>query len=780
MRKIAVLFLAIAFLMIACDSKKNSPQTITLEEKISIDSIGIKVSAEENREYSFTDKKSGYWYGRTAQQEHVGMFEGWTVMRHHIFTDYQLYINDIELIRDEAVVYPNKIVRNYELGTETLSMFDDIEALVIEIETKKTDDNIAISILGDILVDKYYNETQKVVVFEPEEYEGKFVGISSIIPEDIYLEEHRYKVSSSAKGFFIFLADTEAELFQKSKDLQKDYLTLLRKRADRMNKLVGENVALKTDIKDFNKAFNWVTLTMDQLVTRQMGHGIYAGLPWFNDYWGRDMFISLPGSNLVTGQFDLAKEILLSFAKYQLKDMESKYYGRIPNRARPDDVIYNTTDGTPRFVIQIFDYVKYTGDTDLIEELYPEIFMSIDGSLKNWVDDNGYLTHEDADTWMDAKRDGKPFSPRGNRANDIQILWYKQLRAGAYFARFMNKDEDAKNWNDIADKLKANFMKDYFSSDKNIMADRILKDGSQDFSMRPNQLFAMDFMTDVEKKMKLVRTIWEELVYPWGVASLSQKDDYFHPYHHWDDMYFFDESYHNGTVWVWNNGIAMQRMIECGQKDVAFQLMENMQNQAMHTGAVGSISENFDALPREGKRYAEKTGTFLQAWSNAEYLRVWYQYFLGVRPNAVSKELIIAPRIPNKFDEIIFEEKIFGGKIKSEFYNHKGYLDFEYEFTNIEADVTFDLEGYEDISVQVKDGDIVSIRLEEGDSKLENYREGSEITTITLKESKTKKDLQNMSREIFRDVGFAKPELNKESFIFRRKAEGKYNIEDYN
>ena len=29
------------------------------------DSLGIEVSPEENREYSYTDKKSGYWYGNT-------------------------------------------------------------------------------------------------------------------------------------------------------------------------------------------------------------------------------------------------------------------------------------------------------------------------------------------------------------------------------------------------------------------------------------------------------------------------------------------------------------------------------------------------------------------------------------------------------------------------------------------------------------------------------------------------------------------------------------------
>ena len=37
------------------------------QNKTYIDTIGVEVSAEENREYSYTDKKSGYWYGTTHQ-----------------------------------------------------------------------------------------------------------------------------------------------------------------------------------------------------------------------------------------------------------------------------------------------------------------------------------------------------------------------------------------------------------------------------------------------------------------------------------------------------------------------------------------------------------------------------------------------------------------------------------------------------------------------------------------------------------------------------------------
>ena len=40
------------------------------------DSIGVEVMAEENREYSYTDKQAGYWYGMTHQEETREWYSG--------------------------------------------------------------------------------------------------------------------------------------------------------------------------------------------------------------------------------------------------------------------------------------------------------------------------------------------------------------------------------------------------------------------------------------------------------------------------------------------------------------------------------------------------------------------------------------------------------------------------------------------------------------------------------------------------------------------------------
>jgi hypothetical protein len=59
------------------------------------DEIGINVSPEENREYSYTDKKAGYWYG-TTHQESTEWWSGWNMAKKRILADYSLSLDQAD------------------------------------------------------------------------------------------------------------------------------------------------------------------------------------------------------------------------------------------------------------------------------------------------------------------------------------------------------------------------------------------------------------------------------------------------------------------------------------------------------------------------------------------------------------------------------------------------------------------------------------------------------------------------------------------------------------
>lgn len=553
-------------------------------------------------------------------------------------------------------------------------------------------------------------------------------------------------------GGFVLAFGEDAESARLLSDAQKQWNDWILDRKDRMQKLVNSN-SLMTNNDDLDKSMAWMMLTADELVTRQHGGwGIYAGFPWFTDFWGRDMFIAMPGTVLCPGQFDVAKNILLSFAKYQDLDKKSPTYGRVPNRLNLEGILYNTTDGTPRFVMQVLDYLKYTGDVAFLRSIYNNVKVATDAALDLYVDDRGYLTHADADTWMDAKRQGKyPCSPRGNRAVDIQALWFCQLESAAKIADCLGKKSDADRWRKAAEKLKGNFQKDFVVDGQ--LVDHLNADGTADRQLRPNTMFAYSLIDSDSVKREDIRKIWSRLTYPWGVSSLDQMDNQFHPYHEQWHRYHKDDAYHNGTVWLWLNGMAMQRMIEFGQEDEAYKLLENMNRQALKDGAVGSLSECADAWCRPGQVWSRRSGTFLQSWSNSEQLRVWSQYFLGVRPNLLDGVLVVAPRIPSELNNVETTVAIGCGRLEYVFkrYDGKQYLSLTLSGQK-SVDLSCELKEYDAVSLTLGQGKTIEI---EWDSSLLTITDG--VKRLSLQPNPEESMRVASNNEYFDGVDFAMP-----------------------
>lgn len=416
--------------------------------------------------------------------------------------------------------------------------------------------------------------------------------------------------------------------------------------------------SLWSDDQEYNRALLWAKLSSLFLVVEEFGKGIWAGLPWFKDNWGRDTFIALPGTLLVTGQFEDAREVIRNFLRWQNKDATSTDYGRVPNRVcGPQHIIYNTTDGTPWLIREVLEYLQYTGDLAFAEEVYPAVKLALEGAIRNFCDAKGFLTHDDADTWMDARIQGNlPWSARGNRANDIQVLWHTALTAGVRLAGLAGDKKSAKAWQTLADKLKRNFPKLFWDPRKKRMADRVTAKNKADFKVRPNQLMLLSvplekpFIPEALAEAVVANAV-RELLFPYGIASLSQRDPYFHPYHHRDEHWHFDAAYHNGTVWGWNAGFATTALCQRRQTELAWSLAKNLANQILHLGCRGGMSELIEAIPdKQGK--ISLSGTWQQAWSTAEFARNGYQDFGGFRPRLLDGALDLQPHLPLEWDNL--------------------------------------------------------------------------------------------------------------------------------
>jgi len=366
-----------------------------------------------------------------------------------------------------------------------------------------------------------------------------------------------------------------------------------------------------------------LTLAADQfIVSRGNGQTVIAGYPWFSD-WGRDTMISLYGLSLATGRPPIAKNILLEFSKHVSE-------GMLPNRFSDEDesADYNTVDATLWYFEAVRAYIETTGGDRLVKKhLYAVLSDIISWHLRGTrhnihVDTDGLLYAGDVGlqlTWMDAKVGDNVITPRTGKPVEVQALWYNALVTMAEFASELAHEKDAKKFRQMADLAKLSFNALFWNSNDNCLFD-VIKNGSRDASVRPNQIFAASLkhsMLNHERAKAVVDKVESELLTPYGLRTLSPRDPKYIPYYTGSPLER-DAAYHQGTVWPWLLGAfvdAYRRVYPDRAHHIA-EIIEPFAKHLSQTG-LGSISEIFDA-----ERPHSPRGCPAQAWSVAEILRI--------------------------------------------------------------------------------------------------------------------------------------------------------------
>jgi hypothetical protein len=507
---------------------------------------GLKISVDPKRPRTFiyTNKKAAYYAGMTSAANDSPN-HGLKVFGRKVLEDYTLSVDGVVLPRGSAVgvdVYPHAIVRRYANGVvEETALLDGLDVLVVTVRAPAAHEvGIAPILAGGSRADDFDVSST-----------GERVVAASKVGGDVEQKTPRTVVAlacapargSAAPGgqiggvrvagardvrFAIAVGADRSGAMALGDRLSREAGALVAARKLRIARLLLDTYVETADPR-FDKALAWLKASGDALVTDQAGPGIWAGLYWFDNYWGRDTFISLPGISLVTGRLDDARRILESFARFQKTDAADPLYGRIPNRVNsPTDIIYNTADGTPWFVREAFEYVLYSGDLDFARRIYPYVLRATDGTITYRTDENGLLTHGDQDTWMDAQWEGRiPWSPRGDRAVEVEALWFAQLEASARLAHLVGDKEAAERWERHAARVKRAFRELYPDPATGALVDHLNGDGSRDAQVRPNQIFALTvpfepLLSPAEGK-GVVRQVVDELTYPYGVGAHSQR-----------------------------------------------------------------------------------------------------------------------------------------------------------------------------------------------------------------------------------------------------------------
>ena len=367
-------------------------------------------------------------------------------------------------------------------------------------------------------------------------------------------------------------------------------------------------------------------------------HTIIAGYPWFLD-WGRDTLIAFEGLLLKTKRFELAKEVLLTM----IKDIK---YGLVPNGYSGFDnrPLYNSVDASLLLFEQVRKYIDYTGDYDFVKEKIYDKLERIIQSYINGIDvdnnniylDRDYLivsgTETTQNTWMDAKYNGIPATPRNGKAVEINALWYNSLMIMIDLIKKIKPNEsEIKRHEELAEKCKKSFNEKFYNPKR-----KCLYDVLGDSKIRPNQLFALSLTypviePDSEKAYNILNVVEKKLLNNYGLKSLAKGEtNYIEIYE--GDGFKRDMSYHQGITWTWLLGLyydSLRNMIKAEKRKTYKEELqkkldkfvektaETFEKETRERGCLGTIAEIYDST----KPYEPK-GTISQAWSVAEVLRI--------------------------------------------------------------------------------------------------------------------------------------------------------------
>jgi predicted glycogen debranching enzyme len=351
------------------------------------------------------------------------------------------------------------------------------------------------------------------------------------------------------------------------------------------------------------------------------GRTVIAGYPWSTDR-GRDAMVALPGLALATGRAELARAVLMTWAAHTDRALL-----RNPSGETGEHTEHDAVDASLWLFQAVRAYHQATGDQALLAALFPlleDIGAWFERGERHGIGvdpRDGLLKAGDeglALTWMDARVDGVPVTPRHGKPVEVNALWYNALTAMASFARRLGRPHEA--YAQMGRRVGHAFAR-YWNAEAGCLYDVI--DGPQgaDASVRPNQLLTVslpDTPLPVVRRRAVLGTCARALLTPYGLRSLAADDPRYRG-RDAGDVPARAAACHQGTAWVWllpHYALAHYRVH--GDRGAALALLEPL-GALLEACALGQLPERVDGDPPHGPR-----GAVAQAWSVGEALRVWH------------------------------------------------------------------------------------------------------------------------------------------------------------
>jgi glycogen debranching enzyme len=400
------------------------------------------------------------------------------------------------------------------------------------------------------------------------------------------------------------------------------------------------------------------------------GTYIMAGIPWFATLFGRDSIVT--ALSVLPFAPSIAAGTLRTLARFQgteVNQARDEQPGKIVHEMRSGEMAvlheipfgryYGSVDSTPLFLWLFGRYVATTGDLKFAEELWPHVERAL-----AWVekygdpDGDGYVEYMRETPqglanqgWKDSfdsisHADGSLARPPIALC-EVQGYVYAAYTTIAEVAARLNRNAEASRLADRAERLKANFSRDFWLDHEGMVALALDGDKKPCRVMASNSAhcLATGLLNRDQEEALAQRLMADDMFSGWGVRTLSASARRYNPM-----------SYHNGSVWPHDNAIAALGLARIAGRAGSLSIMGGMFDSAveLHGGSLPELFCGFTREPRLGP-VPYPVACHPQAWAAASIMMM-LQAILGLTVDGFNRRLVIeSPVLPEGMGSLSIE-----------------------------------------------------------------------------------------------------------------------------
>lgn len=385
-----------------------------------------------------------------------------------------------------------------------------------------------------------------------------------------------------------------------------------------------------------------------------------AGVPWYDTLFGRDSIIA--AIQVMPFHAESAPGTLRILAGLQGKvcdDWRDEEPGKILHELRrgekanlnkiPQTPYYGSVDSTPLFLILIAEYVDWTGNLKLFNELLPNIEAAL-----TWIDrysrrpgsvfstysahsSKGLYNHGWKDSWDAIMHSDGTLAKHPIALAEVQSYVYMAKTRLSVIFNSIGMSDDAKKLADDSKKLKSEFNTRFWIEDKKFFAQARDDIGACDvISSNPGHCLWSGIVNERYARYLADRLFEQDMFTNWGIRTLSENEQRYNPL-----------GYHIGTVWPHDNSIIAMGLSRYKFYDRLSELFTGMY-EAASVFPLYRLPELFSGFKRGKYNMPVKypVACSPMAWS-AGTIPYMLIACLGPVPDALNKRLtLVKPHLP--------------------------------------------------------------------------------------------------------------------------------------